>query len=45
MIEEIYNDGGGVSMPLGYTRRSAREFCDAVRFALDTLDVYQRQHG
>lgn len=40
-IERISNEPGGVSQPFGANRRNAREFCDAVRFALDTLAVHQ----
>ena len=37
VIEEMFNEGGGVSRPMGDLRRNAREFCDAVRFAMDAL--------
>jgi len=39
MVHEMGNEGGGVSTPFGHTRRSARDFCDAVRFAMDALAV------
>jgi hypothetical protein len=37
VIEEIFNEGGGVSQPFGSMRRSARDFCDAVYFAENAL--------
>lgn len=37
VIAEMFNEGGGESHPLGDLRRPARDFCDAVRFALDAL--------
>lgn len=38
-IEEIHNDAGAVTTPLGDNRMSPREFVYAVRFALDVLRV------
>jgi hypothetical protein len=35
--------GQGVSSPLGHTRRSAREFVQAVDFALDVLRVKEQR--
>jgi hypothetical protein len=40
-IELITSQSGGVSQPFGMQRRNAREFCDSVRFALDTLAVHK----
>ena len=37
VVEQMENEHGGISHPLGSGRKSAREFCDAVRFALDAL--------
>lgn len=37
VIERVSNPQGGVSQPFGMQRRNAREFCDAVRFAMDVL--------
>src|SRR5439155_4522318 len=37
VIEEMYNEGGGVSQPFGSMRRGARDFCDAVYFAENAL--------
>lgn len=37
VVHEISNEGGGVGTPLGHLRRNARDFCDAVRFALDAM--------
>jgi hypothetical protein len=34
VIEEIHNEGGGITQPFGGTRHNTREFCDMVRFAL-----------
>lgn len=34
VVESPVNDGGGIIHPLGERRRTAREFCDAVRFAI-----------
>ena len=39
VIHEYVNDRGGVREPFGSQRRSARDFCDAVRFALDALHI------
>lgn len=39
IVTEIVNDAGGATHPIGYARISPREFCDAVRFALDALDI------
>ncbi len=36
-IEQIASEQGGVRQPFGMMRRNAREFCDAVSFAVDTL--------
>jgi hypothetical protein len=45
VIEEIHNDGGGVSQPFGSMRRNAREFCDAVYFAENALRAVSKdQH-
>lgn len=38
VIHEISTAGGGVSTPFGDRRRPAREFCDAVSFALRALE-------
>jgi hypothetical protein len=37
VIEEIANEGGGVTQPFGSMRRNAREFCDAVYFAENAI--------
>lgn len=39
VIEEILNVGGGVSHPMGDLRRNARDFCNAVRFAMDAIAI------
>ncbi len=38
VVDEITTDGGGISKPLGDRRRPAREFCEAVWFALRVLE-------
>ena len=38
-IAEMGNEGGGQHTPFGHDRRSYRDFCDAVRFALDALHI------
>jgi hypothetical protein len=37
VIESPCNDGGGITQPFGSRRRTAREFCDVVRFAIDAI--------
>lgn len=37
VIHEMANEGGGVSTPFGSRRRSARDFCMVVEFALTAL--------
>jgi hypothetical protein len=39
VIHQMGNEGGGVSCPMGHTRKPAREFCEAVRFAIDALGI------
>lgn len=39
VIEEITSEGGGVRQPFGMMRRNAREFCEAVRFAIDAIQL------
>jgi hypothetical protein len=41
-VHEVYNETGGISLPFGHERRTAREFCDAVRFALYAIEQAQR---
>lgn len=38
-VQEIFNDSGGVSCPLGDLRRTAREFCESVYFVRRALEV------
>jgi hypothetical protein len=40
-IEQIDNDGGGISQPFGPRRRTARELVDTVNFALHALRIYR----
>lgn len=43
VVHQIDQRGGtGVYEPFGSRRRSTREFCDAVRFALDALDLERK---
>ena len=44
-IELISNEQGGVSQPFGVQRRNAREFCDAVCFAIDATIEIQVSQG
>lgn len=39
IIEVIDNDNYGVSRPFGPTRRTAREFCQVVAFAIQAVEV------
>jgi hypothetical protein len=39
-VERIVNEQGGVTLPFGMQRRTAREFVDAVRFALDVMNAH-----
>ena len=39
VVEEIHNENGAISHPFGYMRRSARDFCDTVNFALRAMDA------
>jgi hypothetical protein len=42
VVYEVSNDAAGISTPFGHERRTAREFCDAVRFALYAIEQAQR---
>jgi hypothetical protein len=42
---QIGNEHGGYSTSIGYGRMSVGQFVEAVRFALDTLDVVRRGEG
>lgn len=42
VIEEIGHGTTGITYPLGPTRRSAREFCEAVDFAVAALAIAAR---
>ena len=39
VIEELYNEGGAVTMPLGYRRRNADTFVSTINFALDCIEL------
>jgi hypothetical protein len=39
VVEEIVNEGGGITHPLGEGRRRARDFVDAVRFATRVIEA------
>jgi len=43
VIEDIISEGGARDRPFGDTRRSPREFCDAVRFAITAVDLDRRK--
>jgi len=42
VIEEMM-ERGGRDRPFGDTRRSPREFCDAVRFAITAVDLDRKE--
>ena len=42
MVGETAHDGGGESTPFGHTRRPAREFCEAVNFAINAIEILTR---
>jgi hypothetical protein len=42
VVHEMANEGGGVRAPLGSMRMSGAEFVNAVRFALDVLEIARR---
>ena len=44
VVQEFVNEGGAVSMPLGY-RRTPREFCDCVEFTLNVIKILKEQKG
>ena len=44
-IELITSVQGGVRQPFGAQRRNAREFCKAVRFAIDALQMFQGERN
>ena len=39
VIQKISNEAGGVSQPFGYKRRTAGEFVDCLRFAMDVVYI------
>lgn len=39
VITEICNVNGGITHPMGDSRRTPREFCAMVRFAIDAIKV------
>lgn len=43
VIEQICNDGGGVSRPFGDYRHPSREFCFMVNFALRVMEQSGRK--
>ena len=42
VVEVITSESGAVNRPFGMARRPAREFCQAVSFALDVLAEHER---
>ena len=42
VIEEITNDSGGTSSPLGSTRLPPRDFCTATRMAMSAVAYYKK---
>lgn len=45
VVERVVNDSGAVTCPLGYQRRSPREFVEVVQFALEALQVVTRKRA
>jgi len=43
MVDKTVNEGGGVTAPMGMSRKSSREFCEAVHFATRVLDEKKRR--
>lgn len=43
IIEQVCNDGGGVTHPIMGRRLNAREFVAAVRFALDVVEILKER--
>jgi hypothetical protein len=43
VIEEIVNEGGGITHPFSSTRRSPREFCKTIHFAMQVMDYKKRR--
>lgn len=43
VIEEIMNEGGGVTQPFGSQRRKPQEFCDTINFAIKALEYRKRR--
>lgn len=39
VVEEVINDGGGITQPLGSTRCTPREFCLRVNFLIRALET------
>ena len=39
VVHEMANEAGGVSEPFGSRRRTAREFCEAVDFAVRAIQL------
>ena len=42
-IEEIYNEGGGITHPMGSSRLKAYEFCRATDFAISAIDIDRKK--
>ena len=45
IVEEIVNEAGGITQPLGSMRMKAQAFYDACHFAEDVIRVYEKSHG
>lgn len=43
VIEEVHNEGGGITHPFGETRHSAYEFVTAMRFALRAITLDRKE--
>ena len=42
VIEEIFNEGGGVDHPFGPQRRKPKNFCETTRFAERTIEIKEQ---
>ena len=43
VIEEMVNEGGGVSTPFGSMRRKPTSFCETINFAIRALEYKKRR--
>lgn len=41
VVQAIFNERGAIAQPFGWSRRSARDFCRAVGFAVAAVELSQ----